>query len=88
MRHRIPLRYSTIIVGAEGEREVERAIVADVDRDWRVVPATERTIEVDTVLLGYGLESSTEVTRHLGCEHRYDSGLGGWMVPLLYDSQS
>jgi len=80
MRYRIPFRYSTIIVRTEGEREVERAIVADVDGDRRVVPGTERTIEVDTVLLGYGMESSTEVTRHIGCEHRYDSGLGGWMA--------
>lgn len=79
LRHRIPLHYASIIVRAEGETGVERAVVADVDRDWRVIPGTERSIDVDTILLGYGLESSTELTRLLGCDHRYDSGLGGWI---------
>lgn len=81
LRDRIPFRYSTIIVRAEGDDEVEGAVVADVDRDWRVIAGTERSIDVDTILLGYGLESSTELTRLLGCEHRYDAGLGGW-VPV------
>jgi thioredoxin reductase len=81
LRHRIPFHYSSIIVRAEGETEVERAVVADVDRDWRVVPDTERSIDVDTILLGYGLESSIELTRLLGCDHHYESGLGGW-VPV------
>ena len=81
LRYRIPFHYSSIIVRAEGGAGVERAVVAAVDQDWRVLPGTERSIEVDTVLLGYGLESSTELTRLLGCEHRYESGLGGW-VPV------
>ena len=81
LRHRIPFHYSSIIVRVEGDTEVERAVVADVDRDWRVIAGSERSIDVDTVLLGYGLESSTELTRLLGCEHRYETGLGGW-VPV------
>jgi hypothetical protein len=53
--------------------------VAKVDGDWRVVAGTERTIEVDTVLLGYGLESSSELTRLIGCTQRLDRDLGGWI---------
>ena len=62
MLDRVRFSYSTIIVRVEGRREVERAVVAKVDRDWRVIPGTERSIEVDTVLLGYGLESNSELS--------------------------
>lgn len=78
-RARVPFSYATIIVSAEGRREVERAIVAKVDRDWRVIPGTERTIEVDTVLLGYGLESSSELSRLLGCAQHFSRNFGGWL---------
>ncbi len=42
---RVPFSYSTIVVRVEGRREVERAVVARVDRDWRVVPGTERRLK-------------------------------------------
>lgn len=76
---RIPFNYATIIVRVEGKTEVERAVVAKVDRDWRVIPGTERTIEVDTVLLGYGLESNSEMSRLLNCRQRFDRTGGGWL---------
>jgi D-hydroxyproline dehydrogenase subunit alpha len=79
LRARLPLHYRSIIVRAEGSRGVERAIVASVDRDWRVVAGSERSIEVDTILLGYGLETSAELSRLCGCEHRFDPALGGWV---------
>jgi NADPH-dependent 2,4-dienoyl-CoA reductase/sulfur reductase-like enzyme len=79
MLQRVPLSYSTMIVRAEGGREVERAIVAKVDREWRVVPGTERSIDADTVLLGYGLESNSEFSRLLNCEQRFDRTGGGWL---------
>ncbi len=76
---RVPFSYSTIIVRVEGRHEVERAVVAKVDRDWRVVPGTERTIEVDTMLLGYGLESSAELSRLVGCQQHFSRNFGGWL---------
>lgn len=81
LRRRIPLHYRSIIVRAEGEGEVQAAVVAAVDPDWRVIPGTERSIPVDTVLLGYGLETSTELSRLCGADHHYDEALGGW-VPV------
>ena len=79
MLDRVPFSYATIIVRVEGRREVERAMVAKVDRDWRVIPGTERSIEVDTVLLGYGLESNSEMSRLLNCEQVFDRSRGGWL---------
>ena len=37
------------------------------------------TLEIDTICLGYGLVPSTELSRLIGCEHRYDVRLGGWV---------
>jgi D-hydroxyproline dehydrogenase subunit alpha len=79
MISRVPFSYSTIVVRVEGESEVQRAVVARVDREWRVLPGSERTIEVDTVVLGYGLESSSELSRLIGCKLRYDHQRGGWI---------
>lgn len=75
----IPFHHRTIVVRVEGSGEVERAVVAKVDRDWRVIPGTERTIEVDTVLLGYGLESNSEMSRLFNCTQRFDRTGGGWL---------
>ena len=79
MLQRVPFSYSTMIVRVEGKTEVERAVVARVDRDWRVVSGTERAIEVDTVLLGYGLESNSEMARLFNCALRFDRTGGGWL---------
>jgi thioredoxin reductase len=79
MLGRVPFSCETVIVRVEGELEVERAVVARVDRDWRVIAGTERSIEVDTVLLGYGLESNSEMSRLLGCEQTFDRSRGGWL---------
>jgi hypothetical protein len=75
----VPFSYSTIIVRVEGSDEVQRSVLARVDRDWRVIPGSERTVDVDTVVLGYGLESSSELSRLIGCKLRYDRQRGGWI---------
>jgi len=79
MRAGIRLAYSTIIVSAEGRERVERVTLAKVDRDWRVVPGSYRQVEVDTLVLGYGLESSSELSRLIGCRQHFDRRLGGWI---------
>jgi D-hydroxyproline dehydrogenase subunit alpha len=76
---RVPFSYSTIIARVEGHGEVERAVVAKVDRGWRILPGNERTIDVDTVLLGYGLESSSELSRLVGCQQHFSRNFGGWL---------
>jgi thioredoxin reductase len=85
MTRGVPFSYSTIIVRVEGSGQVERAVVARVDSDWRIVPGSERMIEVDTVLVGYGLESSSELARLIGCNVRFDRQRGGWL-PVRDDS--
>ena len=69
------------IVRAEGREGVERAVIAALDDAWRPVAGTERTLEVDTVCIGYGLVPSTELAQLAGCALTYRAGQGGW-VPV------
>jgi NADPH-dependent 2,4-dienoyl-CoA reductase/sulfur reductase-like enzyme len=78
---RVPLLAAHVIRRALGKTEVERAIVAPCDDAWRPLPGREREYEVDAVVVGYGFLSSLELSRLAGCDHRYDSALGGW-VPV------
>lgn len=77
----VPLLQRHIICEVHGEGRVREAVIAEVDRDWRPKPDTTRAVEVDSICVGYGLVSSTELTMLAGCEHRYDPRLGGY-VPL------
>jgi len=76
-RKRVPYRYSHMIVRAEGKDEVERAVIARVDEQWRPVPGTEQSIDVDTICVGYGFFPSIELSRVIGAQHVYDEDLGG-----------
>jgi bacterioferritin-associated ferredoxin len=56
------------VIRAEGRDGVERATIAAIDREWRVKPGTEQTIDIDLLCIGYGFLSSMELPRLLGCE--------------------
>jgi NADPH-dependent 2,4-dienoyl-CoA reductase/sulfur reductase-like enzyme len=75
----IPLMRRHIILEARGEGKVEEAVIAGVDKEWRPLLATRQTLKVDTICLGFGFVSSTELTRLAKCEHLYDPLLGGWV---------
>lgn len=75
----IPLWRNHIIVEARGNGQVEEAVVAEADENWRPRAGTFRTLEVDTLCVGYGFIPSVELTRLAQCEHRYEPFLGGWI---------
>jgi NADPH-dependent 2,4-dienoyl-CoA reductase/sulfur reductase-like enzyme len=81
---RIPFWRNHIIVEAHGQDQVEEAVVAEVDENWRPKPHTSRTLKVDTICTGYGFVPSVELTRLAECEHRYEPLLGGW-IPVRND---
>jgi D-hydroxyproline dehydrogenase subunit alpha len=82
---RVPVRFGYVVVRAEGARSVERVVLMQCDRDGRVVPGTERIELADTLCASYGFVPSVQITRALGCEHRYEAAQGGW-VPVHDDS--
>jgi NADPH-dependent 2,4-dienoyl-CoA reductase/sulfur reductase-like enzyme len=77
LRGGVPLRYGRIVVRAEGGERVEAVVHAAVDREWRAIPGTEETVEVDALCVGYGFFPSVELLRVAGCALRYDEALGG-----------
>ena len=78
-KSRIPILRRHIILEARGDGRVEEAILAEVDRQWRPKPGTEKTFKVDTICSGYGFIPSAEMTLLAGCAHTYDPQLGGWI---------
>lgn len=80
LTHRIPLRYRRMVVRVEGDGRVERVVHARVDRDWRIVPGSEESVEADVLCLGYGFTPSAELLRLAGCDFDVDEDLGGPVV--------
>lgn len=75
----VPIWREHLLLQARGGEEVEEAVVARIDHDWRPIPGTERTLAVDTICLGYGFVPGSELTRLAGCGHRYEPHLGGFV---------
>ena len=80
LRARVPLHSGTTIVEARGGHEVREALLAPIDPAGRVDRARARIVAVDTIVAGFGLTPSVELTRLLGCRHRWDARRGG-LVP-------
>ena len=79
---RIPMNYRRIIVSANGKNRVESVTHARVDKNWRIIPGTEKTVEVDALCIGYGFFPSVELFRLMGCELGYEESRGGTVVKL------
>lgn len=81
-RHRVPIRSGWTVLAARGEDRVEEAEIARVDRAWRPVIGTERTIAVDTICSGFGFTAMLELPLSLGCEVRPDPADGSLVVAV------
>ncbi|MFQ5979001.1 MAG: 2Fe-2S iron-sulfur cluster-binding protein [Candidatus Heimdallarchaeota archaeon] len=56
----VPLYTRHTIIAANGTDRVESVTVAEIDEDFQPIAGTERSFEVDTVLIAVGLESVNE----------------------------
>jgi Fe-S-cluster-containing hydrogenase component 2 len=56
----VPILTGHTVVAASGNDKVESVSVARLDSDWNVVPKTQKTFEVDTVLIAVGLAEVNE----------------------------
>lgn len=63
MRLGIPVWTSHTVVRAEGDGKLERVTIAEIDKSFKVVEGTERTFEVDTLLVAVGLSPIDELFR-------------------------
>lgn len=76
----VRIRYGHTILRAEGDDRVRSAVITRVDERWRPVPGGDERVDVDAVICGFGFVPSTHLTTLLGCDHRFDSLVGGWVA--------
>ena len=76
VRARVPVMDRASVVEIRGGGQVESAVVARLDARGDRVPGTEREFAADAVCLGYGFIPANEISRALGCDHRYDPAAG------------
>ncbi len=56
----VPIYTSHTVLSANGTNRVESVTIAQLDKDWHVMPDTHKTFEVDTVLIAVGLAEVNE----------------------------
>ncbi|MGS1007561.1 FAD-dependent oxidoreductase [Achromobacter anxifer] len=79
-RHRVPIRFGTLLTRATGNEVVEQVVLNDATPQWEPIAGTERTLQADTLVIGYGLLASTELARQAGCASVWRPEQGGWIV--------
>ncbi len=77
----IPYLQRHAVLEVHGDEEVEEAVITRLDRQWRPIRRGRRALAVDTVAVGFGFVSNTELSRMALCEHSWLPGAGGW-VPV------
>ena len=72
----VPVMDRASVVEIRGDQRVEAAVLARLDTAGIPLPGTEREFAADAVCLGYGFIPANEISRALGCDHRYDPVTG------------
>ena len=70
---------SHVLKSIEGEIRANRAVLQRVDSMCRPIAGDIKSLDIDTVCIGYGLIPTMWLTGMLGCRHRYDPLVGGWI---------
>lgn len=79
VRSGVRLSTRTVVTAAEGADRLERVRLSRLDGSGRTTgPA--RAVEAAHLVLGYGFSPSTDLARQLGCDLRWASARGGWVV--------
>ncbi|MFX1526591.1 MAG: FAD-dependent oxidoreductase [Promethearchaeota archaeon] len=56
----VPIYTSHTVLSANGEKEVNSVTISQVDKEFNIIPGTEKTFECDTILIAVGLNSVDE----------------------------
>ncbi len=73
------------VMAVHGQEEVTGVTIAQLDRQWRPIPATSRSLTCDTLCCNYGFVPATELARLLGVRHEWRPEWGGF-VPVRDES--
>jgi len=79
-RRRVRRMYGRMVTRIHGRDRVEGVTIHRVDEEWRPVPGSETTIEVDAVCLGFGFVPQLELAQALMCKVGYSEGTSDFFV--------
>jgi NADPH-dependent 2,4-dienoyl-CoA reductase/sulfur reductase-like enzyme len=79
---RIPYRFGQTVVRALGTKRVEAAVVACLDGHGHPLPASEETVQVDALCVGFGFVPNSELAELAGASLCFDLARGGWVPEL------
>jgi NADPH-dependent 2,4-dienoyl-CoA reductase/sulfur reductase-like enzyme len=75
----VPIRFGRVVTRAEGDDGLQRIYHSPVDADWYPDTAKEACTEVDTLCIGYGLQSRNYLAQTAGCDITFSETGGGWV---------
>ncbi|QNO13659.1 FAD-dependent oxidoreductase [Alkalicella caledoniensis] len=76
----VPILTGHTILRAIGEEEVTGAQIAKLDENWKVIPGSERILDVDTICLAVGLTPVNDLLWQRECDMTFVPEFGG-LVP-------
>jgi len=76
-RHRVPVLRRHAVIAAAGDGRLESVTLARLDRDWRPVPGTERTMAADVLAAGYGFVPQVELLAEAGARLAGQAAVAG-----------
>lgn len=83
-RFGVPILTGHKVLKVEGEEEVRKIRVAEMDGSGEVVQGSEVEFDVDILALAVGLSPSYKLLHHAGCDLQFRPRLGGY-VPTRDD---
>jgi len=85
----IPLRWGQVVCRAHGDESGVNAVsIAPCDADGDPDRTRSRTVECDTLAIGYGFVPRVELAQLAGCALHYRDDLGGWIPRVNEDLES
>lgn len=84
-RHRVPVRYRSAVVAAEGDRQVSAALTAPLSPNGSPLLHRATRVPVDVVATGWGFTPQLELPLAAGCRTRVDED--GSLVVVVDDDQ-
>jgi sarcosine oxidase subunit alpha len=80
-RHGVPIVTRHTIQKALGKNYVEGAILTKLDRDYNIVPGSQRIVDCDFICIGVGLSPAYDLVQLFNPKMVYNGTLGG-LVPI------
>jgi NADPH-dependent 2,4-dienoyl-CoA reductase/sulfur reductase-like enzyme len=75
----IPVLWGHVVFAASGTDKLERVSLAPCNKDGEPERSKARTLEVDTLAVGYGFVPRIELAQLAGCALAFQDELGGWL---------